>query len=148
MKAERDKRATILEAEGERQSAVLRAEGARQSAILEAEGEKQSIILEAEAKREMAFREAEGRERLAEAEANATRTLSKAIGEGNQQALNYFIAQKYVEALKGIATSPNQKVLMMPLDTTNVIGSIAGIAELLSKSGVVEKTQPTTTKRA
>ncbi|MES2607951.1 MAG: SPFH domain-containing protein [Pseudomonadota bacterium] len=133
MKAERDKRATILEAEGERQSAVLKAEGARQSAILEAEGEKQSMILEAEGKREMAYREAEGRERLAEAEASATRVLSQAIGEGNQQALNYFIAQKYVEALKGIAVSPNQKVLMMPLDTANIMGSIAGIAELLSK---------------
>ena len=134
MKAERDKRATILEAEGERQSSVLKAEGARQSAILEAEGEKQAMILEAEGKREMAYREAEGRERLAEAEASATRALSDAIGQGNQQALNYFIAQKYVEALKGIAVSPNQKVLMMPLDTANIMGSIAGIAELLSKN--------------
>ncbi len=124
MKAERDKRASILEAEGERQSAILKADGEKQASILEAEGRK-----------EMAFREAEGRERLAEAEAAATRVLSDAIGQGNQQALNYFIAQKYVEALKGIATSPNQKVLMMPLDTAGIVGSIAGIAELLTKSG-------------
>lgn len=122
MKAERDKRATILEAEGERQAAILKADGEKQAAILEAEGRK-----------EMAFREAEGRERLAEAEAAATRVLSHAIGEGNQQALNYFVAQKYVEALKGIAISPNQKVLMMPLDTAGIMGSIAGIAELLTK---------------
>jgi regulator of protease activity HflC (stomatin/prohibitin superfamily) len=123
MKAERDKRATILEAEGERQSAVLKAEG-----------EKLALILEAEGKREMAFREAEGRERLAQAEASATTALSDAIGSGNQQALSYFVAQKYVEALKALATSPNQKVLMMPVDTAGLLGSIAGVAELLKSS--------------
>jgi regulator of protease activity HflC (stomatin/prohibitin superfamily) len=94
----------------------------------------------------MAYREAEGRERLAEAEANATRALSAAIGDGNQQALNYFVAQKYVEALKGIAVSPNQKVLMMPLDTANVIGSIAGVAELLATSKNPDT--PSTVKKA
>jgi regulator of protease activity HflC (stomatin/prohibitin superfamily) len=135
MKAERDKRATILEAEGERQSAILKADGEKQAAILEAEGRK-----------EMAFREAEGRERLAEAEAAATRVLSDAIGQGNQQALNYFVAQKYVEALKGIATSPNQKVLMMPLDTAGIVGSIAGIAELLTKSGTEKVNAPKPTR--
>jgi regulator of protease activity HflC (stomatin/prohibitin superfamily) len=123
MKAERDKRATILEAEGERQSAILKAEG-----------EKQSLILQAEGKREMAYREAESRERLAEAEAKATHVLSEAIGQGNAQALNYFIAQKYVESLKSFAQSNNQKVLMMPLDTTNIMGSIAGIAELINST--------------
>lgn len=120
MKAERDKRATVLEAEGDRQAAILKAEG-----------EKQSLILKAEGKKETAYREAEARERLAEAEAKATTMLSDAIGSGNQQALNYFVAQKYVEALKSMASANNQKVLMMPLDTTGIIGSIAGVAELL-----------------
>lgn len=120
MKAERDKRATILEAEGDRQAAILKAEG-----------EKQSLILKAEGKKETAYREAEARERLAEAEAKATTMLSDAIGSGNQQALNYFVAQKYVEALKSMATANNQKVLMMPIDTSGIIGSIAGVAELL-----------------
>ena len=128
MKAERDKRATILEAEGERQSAILKAEG-----------EQQALILQAEGRREMAYREAEGRERLAQAEAKATQMLSESINEGHPQALNYFVAQKYVEALKSLAMSPNQKVLMMPLDTAGIMGSIAGIAELLSKNTPVEK---------
>ncbi len=119
MKAEREKRAVILEAEGIRQSEILRAEGEKQAAILEAEG-----------RREAAFRDAEARERQAEAEARATATVSKAISEGNVQAINYFVAQKYVEALKSFAGSDNQKILFLPLDAANIIGSIGGIAEI------------------
>lgn len=130
MKAERDKRASILEAEGIRQSEILKAEGEKQSAILAAEGQKQSAILAAEAQKEAAFREAEARERLAQAEAAATEFVSNAIKDGNPQALNYFLGQKYIEALQGIVTSPNQKLLMLPTDTTNVAGSLAGIAEI------------------
>ncbi|MBP7623210.1 MAG: SPFH/Band 7/PHB domain protein, partial [Xanthomonadales bacterium] len=124
MKAEREKRAQILEAEGSRQSEILRAEGEKQAAVLEAEG-----------RREAAFKDAEARERLAEAEAKATMMVSQAIERGDVQAINYFVAQKYVEALKALATSPNQKVLLMPLETTGLLGSIAGIAEL-SKSAL------------
>jgi hypothetical protein len=109
---------------------ILEAEGSRQSEILRAEGEKQSAVLEAEGRREAAFRDAEARERLAEAEAKATMMVSQAIERGDVQAINYFVAQKYIEALKALATSPNQKVLMMPLETTGLLGSIAGIAEL------------------
>ena len=127
MEAERDKRANILEAEG-----------VRQSEILKAEGEKQAVILAAEAKKEAAFREAEARERLAQAEAAATQMVSDAIKEGNPQALNYFLGQKYIDALKGIITSPNQKLLMLPTDTTNVAGSLAGIAEI-AKEVLVDK---------
>ena len=130
MKAERDKRAAILEAEGVRQSEILKAEGEKQSMILSAEAEKQSVILDAEAKKEAAFREAEARERLARAEAFATKTLSDAIESGSPQSLNYFLGQKYIEALQGIITSPNQKLLMLPTDTTNVAGSLASIAEI------------------
>lgn len=130
MKAEREKRALILEAEGERQSAILAAEGQRQSAILKAEGLKQSLILEAEARKEAAQRDAEARERLAKAEATATREVSEAIQKGSVQSINYFVAQKYVDALKSIASSPNQKLLMLPLDSANLVGSIAGIAEI------------------
>ena len=130
MKAERDKRAAILEAEGVRQSEILKAEGEKQSMILSAEAEKQSVILDAEAKKEAAFREAEARERLARAEAFATKTLSDAIESGSAQSLNYFLGQKYIEALQGIITSPNQKLLMLPTDTTNVAGSLASIAEI------------------
>ncbi|SDY73179.1 Regulator of protease activity HflC, stomatin/prohibitin superfamily [Lysobacter sp. yr284] len=119
MKAEREKRANILEAEGHRQSEILRAEGDKQAAILEAEG-----------KREAAYREAEARERLAEAEAKATQLVSDAIAAGNVQAINYFVAQKYIEAFKALAQAPNQKFVMMPMDSSGVIGSIAGIAEL------------------
>ncbi|TDR46678.1 SPFH domain-containing protein [Tahibacter aquaticus] len=124
MKAERDKRAAVLEAEGARQSEVLRAEGQKQAAILEAEG-----------LREAAYREAEGRERLAEAEAKATAMVSQAIAEGDVNALNYFIASKYVEALKAIATAPNQKIFMMPMEATGVLSSLAGIAELAKSAG-------------
>jgi regulator of protease activity HflC (stomatin/prohibitin superfamily) len=119
MKAEREKRANILEAEGFRQAAILKAEGEKQSTILDAEGE-----------REAAFRAAEARERLAEAEAKATQMVSEAIAAGDVQAINYFVAQKYVEALKDFAHSPNQKLLMLPMETTGVLGSLAGIAEL------------------
>ncbi len=119
MKAEREKRAQILEAEGARAAAILRAEGEKQSAILEAEGE-----------REAAFREAEARERLAEAEAKATQVVSDAIAKGNVQAINYFLGTKYVEALRLVASAPNQKVIMMPLEAANMIGALGGIAEL------------------
>ncbi len=119
MKAERDKRASILEAEGSRQSAILRAEG-----------EKQSVVLEAEGRKEAAFRDAEARERSAEAEAKATQLVSDAISKGNVQAINYFVANNYVKALEALATSPNQKILMMPLDATALLGSIGGIAEI------------------
>jgi regulator of protease activity HflC (stomatin/prohibitin superfamily) len=119
MKAERDKRAAILEAQG-----------ARESAILKAEGEKQAIMLDAEGRREAAFRDAEARERGAEAEANATRMVSEAISAGDVQAINYFVANNYIKALEGLAKSPNQKVLMLPVEAANVIGSIGGIAEI------------------
>ena len=130
MKAERDKRALVLEAEGERQAAILKAEGGKQSEILQAEGGKQARILEAEGAREAAFREAEARERLAEAEAKATAVVSQAISAGNVQAINYFIAQKYVEALTRLAEAPNEKIMLMPLEVANVIGAIGGIAEI------------------
>ncbi|MGN2251096.1 SPFH/Band 7/PHB domain protein [Frateuria edaphi] len=123
MKAEREKRANILEAEGFKQAAILKADGEKQSAILAAEG-----------KKEAAFREAEARIRLAEAEAEATRMVSDAIASGNINALNYFVANKYVEALKEIAHSPNQKMLLLPMEATGVIGSLAGIAELAKEA--------------
>jgi len=119
MKAERDKRAAILEAEGLRSAEILRAEGEKKSAILEAEG-----------RREAAFRDAEAREREAEAEAKATDMVSKAIAEGDPQAINYFVAQKYVEALSEFANSPNEKLVFMPMEASGVIGSIGGISEL------------------
>ena len=120
MKAGREKRAAILQAEGEREAAIKVAEGQRQAQILIAEGEK-----------EAAFRVAEAREREAEAEARATDMVSKAISEGNPQALNYFVAQKYVEALGQIASADNEKVVLMPLEASSVIGSVAGIGEIL-----------------
>jgi regulator of protease activity HflC (stomatin/prohibitin superfamily) len=123
MKAEREKRAQILEAEG-----------LRQGAILKAEGEKQAVVLAAEGRREAAFRDAEARERAAEAEAKATQMVSKAIAEGNVQAINYFVANNYVKALESLAKSPNQKVLMMPLDASSVIGSLAGLAEITGEA--------------
>jgi regulator of protease activity HflC (stomatin/prohibitin superfamily) len=140
MKAERDKRASILEAEGIRQSEILKAEGEKQSMILAAEAEKQSVILDAEAKKEAAFREAEARERLANAEAFATNALSEAIAKGNQQSLNYFLGQKYIEALQGFATSPNQKLLLLPADFANVAGSLASIAEITKE--VIKDKEP------
>ncbi len=119
MKADRDKRAEILQAEGQRQSAILRAEG-----------EKQAQILEAEGRRDAAFRDAEGRERLAQAEAKATEMVSQAVANGDVQALNYFVAEKYMKALSELAGSPNQKVLIMPVEVTSVLGSLGGIAEI------------------
>ena len=119
MKAERDKRALILEAEG-----------ARQAAILRAEGEKQAIVLDAEGRKEAAFRDAEARERLAQAEAQATLSVSKAIAEGDLQAINYFVAQKYVDALKTIGSAPNSKLVLMPLEASSLIGALGGIGEL------------------
>ena len=119
MKAEREKRALILESEGTRQAEILRAEG-----------EKAAIVLQAEGRREGAFRDAEAREREAEAEAKATQMVSDAIAQGDVQAVNYFVAQKYVEALKDIATSRNQKVLFMPMEATGILSSLAGIAEI------------------
>lgn len=123
MKAEREKRANILEAEG-----------FRQAAILKAEGEKQSVILEAEGNREAAFRAAEARERSAEAEAKATELVSTAIAQGNVQAINYFVAQKYIEAFKALAESPNQKFVLLPMESAGILGSLAGIAELAKES--------------
>jgi regulator of protease activity HflC (stomatin/prohibitin superfamily) len=119
MKAEREKRAVILEAEGSRASAILRAEG-----------EKQGQILEAEGRREAAFRDAEARERAAEAEAKATQVVSDAIAGGNTQAINYFIAQKYVDAVSQFATSPNAKTILFPVEATQLIGTLGGIGEL------------------
>ena len=119
MKAEREKRAVILEAEGQRQSEILRAEGEKQSQILEAEGRK-----------EAAFRDAEARERQAEAEAKATEMLSAAISGGIALSVNYFIAEKYLKALEGLAMSPNQKTLILPIEATQILGSLAGIGEI------------------
>jgi regulator of protease activity HflC (stomatin/prohibitin superfamily) len=119
MKAERDKRAEILTAEGQRQSAILKAEGAKQAQILEAEG-----------RREAAFRDAEARERSAAAEAKATEVVSLAISQGDVAALNYFIADKYIRAFSELARAPNQKVLLMPVEATAMLGSLAGIAEI------------------
>ncbi|HEV7275686.1 MAG TPA: SPFH domain-containing protein [Devosiaceae bacterium] len=123
MKAEREKRALILEAEGKRQAAILQAEGAKQSQVLEAEG-----------RREAAFRDAEGRERSAEAEARATQVVSEAIAAGDVQAINYFVANNYIKALEAIAKSPNQKLLMLPVEAASVIGAIGGIAEIAKET--------------
>ena len=123
MKAERTKRADILAAEGIRQAAILRAEGEKQSEILKAEGERQAAFLQAEA-----------RERAAEAEARATKMVSEAIAAGDLQAINYFVAQKYTDALEKIGAANNSKVVLMPLDATSIMGSIAGISELLQDS--------------
>jgi regulator of protease activity HflC (stomatin/prohibitin superfamily) len=119
MKAEREKRAEILQAEGQRQSAILKAEGQKQSQILEAEG-----------RREAAFRDAEARERSAQAEAKATEVVSQAIARGDIAALNYFVAEKYLRAFGQLAQSPNQKILMLPIEAVNVLGSLAGIGEI------------------
>lgn len=123
MKAERDKRAAILEAEGLRQAEILRAEGEKRAQILDAEGEK-----------EAAFRQAEARERLAQAEGEATRMVSEAIAAGDLQAINYFVATKYVDALQAMGTSNNQKIMFLPMEASSLIGSIGGIAELVKES--------------
>src|SRR5499426_2931965 len=119
MQAEREKRAVVLEAEGQRQSAILKAERQKQAQILEAEG-----------RREAAFRDAEARERSAQAEAKATEMVSDAVARGELAALNYFVAEKYLRAFTELAKSPNQKVLMLPIEAVNVLGSLAGIAEI------------------
>lgn len=119
MKAERDKRAQVLEAEGERAAQILRAEGLKQSQILEAEG-----------KREASFRDAEARERLAEAEAKATMMVSEAISKGDVQAINYFVAQKYTEAMAKIGSAPNSKIVLMPMEGASLIGSLGGIGAI------------------
>lgn len=119
MKAERDKRAEILQAEGEKQSAILKAEGLREAQIREAEGRKEAAFLDAEA-----------REREAQAEAEATRMVSTAIAAGDVQAVNYFVAQKYTEALRDVASSPSAKTVMIPLEASSLIGSIGGIADI------------------
>ncbi|MGZ8946532.1 MAG: SPFH domain-containing protein [Methylococcaceae bacterium] len=123
MKAERLKRASILEAEGLRQSEILRAEGAQQAAILDAEGRK-----------EAAYRDADARERLAQAEARATLMVSEAISKGDIQAINYFVAQKYIEALKHIASAENSQLIFMPLESSRVIGALGGITELAKEA--------------
>ncbi|MDX7843894.1 SPFH domain-containing protein [Aeromonas caviae] len=128
MKAERQKRAEVLEAEGVRQSKILKAEGEKQSQILKAEGERQAAFLAAEA-----------RERAAEAEAKATHMVSQAIAEGDMQAINYFVAQRYTEALARIGEGPNSKIIMMPLEAGSLIGSVAGMAELFNKDGKAGK---------
>lgn len=123
MKSEREKRAVILESEG-----------LRQAAILKAEGEKQAVILQAEARREAAYRDAEARERSAQAEAMATGVVSEAIAKGDVQAINYFVAQRYVDALGKIASANNQKLILMPLEAGNVIGALAGISEIAKQT--------------
>jgi len=123
MKAEREKRALVLEAEGKRQAEILEAEGLKQAEILKAEGERQAAFLEAEA-----------REREAEAEAKATHMVSQAIAKGDVQAINYFVAQKYVDALQNLATSDNSKLIMMPIEASNVVGSLGGISELIKNT--------------
>lgn len=130
MKAERDKRANILEAEGFRQAQILKAEGEKQSAVLQAEGRK-----------EAAFRDAEARERQAEAEAKATTVVSEAIGKGDVSAINYFLGQKYIEALNQIGTSPNSKLFMLPVEATSVLGSIAGIGEIAKEAFAKQDTK-------
>lgn len=119
MKAEREKRALILEAEGKKQAEILEADGLKQSQILKAEGERQAAFLQAEA-----------REREAEAEAKATHMVSQAIAKGDIQAVNYFVAQKYIDALGKLAAANNNKVILMPLEASQVIGSVAGISEI------------------
>jgi regulator of protease activity HflC (stomatin/prohibitin superfamily) len=123
MKAEREKRAQILESEGLRQAAILKAEGAKQAVVLEAEGRK-----------EAAFKDAEARERSAQAEAEATRMVSDAIANGNVQAINYFVANNYVKALEALASAPNAKIIMMPLEASSVIGSLAGLAQITGEA--------------
>ena len=121
MKAERERRAVITEADGEKQAAIARAEGAKQAAILEAEG-----------RREAAFRDAEARERSAGAEAEATRLVSEAIAKGDVNAINYFVAQRYVDAFAKLAESPQQRTVIVPAEMSSMIGSIAGVSELLN----------------
>jgi regulator of protease activity HflC (stomatin/prohibitin superfamily) len=133
MKAEREKRASILESEGARQNDINRAEGQKQSQILEAEGRK-----------EAAFRDAEARERSAQAEATATKAVSDAIEGGSVQAINYFIAQKYVEAIGLFATSPNAKTILFPVEATQLMGTLGGIGQLAKEALGDDVPKPTT----
>ncbi|MFN3613419.1 MAG: SPFH domain-containing protein [Rubrimonas sp.] len=119
-----------MKAERERRAEILAAEGAKQAAILRAQGERESQILEAQGRREAAFLDAEARERAAEAEAKATEMVSRAVRDGDVQALNYFVALKYVESLKDVAAAPNSKTIMIPVEASGVVGSIAGVADL------------------
>jgi regulator of protease activity HflC (stomatin/prohibitin superfamily) len=137
MKAEREKRAVILDAEG-----------LRQSEILKAEGQKQALILQAEGRREAAFRDAEGRERSAEAEAKATDMVSKAIASGDIQAINYFVAQKYTQAIEALASAPNQKVLMLPIEASSLISSLAGIGEIAKETFSAEAREARSERRS
>ena len=129
-----DAMARQMKAEREKRAAVLEAQGLREAEILKAEGEKQSLILAAEGRREAAFRDSEAREREAEAEAKATEMVSKAIAEGDVQAINYFVANKYVGAIQELATARNQKVLMLPIEATSLLGSISGISEIAKEA--------------
>src|SRR5947208_1000407 len=131
-----------MKAERERRGNVLEADGFKQAAVLKAEGEKAAVILAAEGRREAAFREAEARERQAEAEAKATTFVSEAIGRGNIQAINYFVAQRYIDAIGRLVGSPNQKVILMPLESASMIGSLAGIAELARESFATPRAAP------
>ncbi|MFD1746939.1 SPFH domain-containing protein [Rhizobium helianthi] len=137
MKAEREKRAQVLEAEGSRNAAILRAEGAKQAAVLQAEGE-----------REAAFRQAEARERLAEAEAKATRMVSEAIAAGDVNAINYFVAQKYTEAMASIGTASNSKVVLMPMEASSLIGSLGGIGAIAREVFADQPSPATSVPRA
>ncbi len=131
MKAERERRAIITEADGERQAAITRAEGAKQSAVLQAEG-----------RREAAYRDAEARERSAEAEAKATTMVSEAIARGDVNAINYFVAQRYVDAFAKLAESPQQKTVIVPADMASLVGSIAGIATLVDTAKAEQAQRP------
>jgi regulator of protease activity HflC (stomatin/prohibitin superfamily) len=132
MKAERYRRAEVTQADGEKQGAILRAEGAKQSAILQAEGRK-----------EAAFRDAEARERLAQAEAKATQMVSDSIAAGNVNALNYFLGQKYIDAFAQLASGPNQKFVILPMESAGLLGAIAGIAEMTRDAVTTQKTTAT-----
>ena len=138
-----DSMARQMMAEREKRAAILEAEGKRAAEILKAEGQKQGQILEAEGRREAAFRDAEAREREAEAEAKATAMMSEAIGQGNVQAINYFVAQKYVEALTAFANSPNQKTFLMPVEASAIIGALGGISEIARATFGGEAPPPT-----
>lgn len=134
LSAEREKRAAVFTADGERQAAIMKAEGEKKSAILRAEGEKEAEILRAQGEQEAAILQAEAREHLAKAEARATKWMSDAIKEGDVQAVNYFVAEKYVEALKELASAKNQKVIMLPIEATSVTGLLQGIKSLTQET--------------
>lgn len=142
MKAEREKRALILEAEGEREAAILKANGQKESAILAAQGAKEAVILEAKANKERAFLRAEARERQGQAEANAIESVSQSMTQGKDPAAQYFLSQKYIESLRDIASSENSKTVLMPMETSKVISSLGSMVEL-GKEMIQEKTKKT-----